>query len=84
MLDACELRHDLSVLAAGDLTEIGARGVNLSGGQKQRVRTQAPRDRTHAVARSPSSLALPFFAHLQRNAIHAFVCAVVRNFHACM
>ena len=36
-LDACALTSDLSVLPAGDQTEIGERGLNLSGGQKMRV-----------------------------------------------
>ena len=31
------LIDDLSAFAAGDLTEIGAKGINISGGQKQRV-----------------------------------------------
>ncbi|CAO3565475.1 unnamed protein product [Mortierella alpina] len=34
---ACGLEPDIAILAAGDLTEIGERGINLSGGQKQRV-----------------------------------------------
>ena len=37
VVDACCLASDLEMLANGDQTEIGERGVNLSGGQKQRV-----------------------------------------------
>ena len=33
----CELSRDLEILPAGDLTEIGEKGINLSGGQKARV-----------------------------------------------
>ena len=33
----CCLKPDLKIMAAGDATEIGEKGVNLSGGQKQRV-----------------------------------------------
>lgn len=36
-LAVCGLRKDLELMAAGDATEIGERGINLSGGQKQRV-----------------------------------------------
>ncbi|GFR43059.1 hypothetical protein Agub_g4065 [Astrephomene gubernaculifera] len=36
-LEASQLGPDLAILPAGDLTEIGDRGVTLSGGQKQRV-----------------------------------------------
>ena len=32
VLDACALRSDLERLPAGDLTQLGERGVNLSGG----------------------------------------------------
>ncbi|KAJ1822682.1 hypothetical protein LPJ56_000854 [Coemansia sp. RSA 2599] len=36
-LRVCLLKPDLRMLTAGDMTEIGERGVTLSGGQKQRV-----------------------------------------------
>ncbi|XP_047315019.1 putative ABC transporter C family member 15 isoform X2 [Impatiens glandulifera] len=34
---ACALIKDLELFSAGDLTEIGERGINMSGGQKQRI-----------------------------------------------
>jgi ATP-binding cassette, subfamily C (CFTR/MRP), member 1 len=37
IVDVCALKEDFKILAAGDLTEIGERGINLSGGQRQRV-----------------------------------------------
>ncbi|KAJ2681971.1 hypothetical protein IWW39_006179, partial [Coemansia spiralis] len=37
VIDACALLPDLEMLPAGDMTEIGEKGINLSGGQKARV-----------------------------------------------
>merc|ERR1712071_313366 len=37
VVKACALLDDLAILPAGDMTEIGERGINLSGGQKARV-----------------------------------------------
>lgn len=37
VLDACALRPDLAIFEAGDLTEIGEKGVTLSGGQRARI-----------------------------------------------
>ncbi|QFZ26635.1 putative ATP-dependent bile acid permease [Clavispora lusitaniae] len=37
VVEACGLTRDLEILAAGDRTEIGEKGIALSGGQKQRV-----------------------------------------------
>ncbi|KAI8898763.1 P-loop containing nucleoside triphosphate hydrolase protein [Globomyces pollinis-pini] len=36
-IEACGLIPDMKQLVAGDMTEIGERGINLSGGQKQRI-----------------------------------------------
>ncbi|KAG0221519.1 Canalicular multispecific organic anion transporter 2, partial [Actinomortierella wolfii] len=37
IVSACGLKPDFDMLPAGDMTEIGERGINLSGGQKQRI-----------------------------------------------
>ncbi|KAH6822716.1 multidrug resistance-associated protein 3 [Perilla frutescens var. hirtella] len=37
VLEACCLNRDLEILAFGDQTVVGERGINLSGGQKQRI-----------------------------------------------
>ena len=34
---ACQLETDIKLMPAGDMTEIGEKGINLSGGQKARV-----------------------------------------------
>ncbi|GAA5971441.1 hypothetical protein JCM11641_008352 [Rhodosporidiobolus odoratus] len=37
VLEACALKEDLKMLAQGDETEVGEKGISLSGGQKARV-----------------------------------------------
>ncbi|KAK2461428.1 hypothetical protein APHAL10511_005891 [Amanita phalloides] len=37
VIDACALSKDLDIFDAGDLTEIGEKGITLSGGQRARV-----------------------------------------------
>ncbi|KAL4446518.1 hypothetical protein ABPG74_001259 [Tetrahymena malaccensis] len=37
VVEACNLIDDFKILANGDLTEIGERGLNVSGGQKARI-----------------------------------------------
>lgn len=37
VLEGCALNQDIEILAEGDMSKIGERGMNLSGGQKQRI-----------------------------------------------
>lgn len=37
VLESCALLTDLELLPAGDMSEIGEKGINLSGGQRHRV-----------------------------------------------
>ncbi|KAF7319859.1 P-loop containing nucleoside triphosphate hydrolase protein [Mycena kentingensis (nom. inval.)] len=37
VIEACSLAHDLEIFDAGDMTEVGERGVTLSGGQRARI-----------------------------------------------
>ncbi|CAG2203752.1 ABCC3 [Mytilus edulis] len=37
VIEGCCLKTDFEILTAGDMTEIGERGINVSGGQKQRI-----------------------------------------------
>lgn len=37
VLNCCALVQDLELLPAGDMSEIGEKGINLSGGQRHRV-----------------------------------------------
>ena len=37
VVEACALSADLEILAGGDMTQIGEKGINVSGGQKARI-----------------------------------------------
>lgn len=57
VLDVCALRVDLAMFPAGDLTEIGEKGITLSGGQKARIalaRAVYSRAKVSSVFPSPS------------------------------
>lgn len=49
VVEACSLKSDFDILPAGDLTEIGERGVNLSGGQKARINLARAVYRAHQM-----------------------------------
>ncbi|KAJ0393810.1 hypothetical protein ATCC90586_001341 [Pythium insidiosum] len=72
VLDACALTADLACLPAGDLTEIGERGVNLSGGQKARL----------ALARACYSDASIYLLDSPLSAVDAIVQNEI--FHKCV
>ncbi|TMW67965.1 hypothetical protein Poli38472_007637 [Pythium oligandrum] len=69
IIDACALTKDLSSLPAGDMTEIGERGINLSGGQKARV----------ALARACYSDASIFILDSPLSAVDAIVQNEIYN-----
>jgi ABC-type sulfate/molybdate transport systems ATPase subunit len=67
---------DFKILTAGDLTEIGGRGVNLSGGQRQRVSIARAlySERDVAIFDDPfSAVDAHVAAHLVENAIAKYI-----------
>lgn len=72
VLEACALIQDLGTLPAGDLTEIGERGVNVSGGQKARI----------ALARACYSDASVYILDSPLSAVDAIVQNEI--FHKCL
>lgn len=74
----CALERDLELLANGDLTDIGERGINLSGGQKQRI----------SLARAVYSLHQLLFlddplsavdAHVGKHILHEAILGVLKG-----
>lgn len=49
VVESCSLKSDFEILPAGDMTEIGERGVNLSGGQKARINLARTVYRAHSL-----------------------------------
>ncbi|KAL9189124.1 hypothetical protein ACHAXT_011614 [Thalassiosira profunda] len=78
VVKACALTDDLSVLPAGDMTEIGERGINLSGGQKARVALAramySPDSRLILLDDPLSAVDAHVGEHLFREAITGDVC----------
>ncbi|KXN81322.1 Multidrug resistance-associated protein 1 [Leucoagaricus sp. SymC.cos] len=75
--DAC-LLPDLRLLADGDLTEIGEKGINLSGGQKQRINIARAlySDAGVVIFDDPLSAV---DAHVGRSLFHNAILSSVRN-----
>ena len=75
---ACALTDDLAVLPAGDMTEIGERGINLSGGQKARVAlaraTYSPDSRLILLDDPLSAVDAHVGEHLFQEAITGDLC----------
>lgn len=78
VVQACALVDDILVLPAGDMTEIGERGINLSGGQKARVslaRAMYSRDSRLILLDDPlSAVDAHVGEHLFNEAITGEVC----------
>ncbi|KAL5041870.1 hypothetical protein BDW71DRAFT_201014 [Aspergillus fruticulosus] len=78
VVDACALRADFRSLPAGDMTEIGERGINLSGGQKQRVNlARAVYSRTDIVLMDDPLSAVD--AHVGEHIFQHAICGLLKD-----
>ncbi|KAG2411497.1 hypothetical protein HFD88_009052 [Aspergillus terreus] len=78
VVDACALRADFRSLPAGDMTEIGERGINLSGGQKQRVNlARAVYSRTEIVLMDDPLSAVD--AHVGEHIFQHAICGLLKD-----
>ena len=78
VVKGCQLTHDLSILPAGDLTEIGEKGINLSGGQKARLSL------ARAVYKMPDILLLDdpisaLDAHVRKMIFKKVFCDILKD-----
>lgn len=78
VLAACALTADIATLPAGDLTEIGERGVNLSGGQQQRVGlARACYAKSDVILLDDVLSALD--AHVAQHVFEKCICSLLRD-----
>ena len=75
---ACQLEADLSIMPAGDFTEIGEKGINLSGGQKARVAL------ARAVYKRPDILIMDdpvsaLDAHVRKEIFDQVFCGLMKD-----
>lgn len=78
VVDACCLGPDIDNLSAGDLTEIGERGVNLSGGQQQRINLARAIYANRDVILMDDPLSA-VDAHVGRHMFEHAICGVLKN-----
>ncbi|KIM40488.1 hypothetical protein M413DRAFT_19157 [Hebeloma cylindrosporum] len=78
VIEQASLLQDLELLADGDLTEIGEKGVNLSGGQKQRINVARALyfDSDIVIMDDPLSAV---DAHVGKSLFHDAILGALRN-----
>ncbi|XP_048451624.1 ATP-binding cassette sub-family C member 8-like [Rhincodon typus] len=80
VIEACALQPDIDILPAGQLTEIGEKGINLSGGQKQRVSlARALYSRCSVVILDDPLSALD--AHVGSHVFHQGIMGILKREH---